>query len=150
MPQWQRWHIFLSTTSLHIACLVSGIYTPHQRTRLTGNNITISCSTEWKICGSYNCKSSTLCKGFLAALPCPLILGTDTCTVHWILQTGQETHLLCKTNWLQRMSDDRHLLPLSIVMCFIFHPKGKKKKLTLNWLVNYAGHFQHLWGIMER
>lgn len=25
------------------------------------------------------------------------------------------------------MSDDRHLLPLSIVICFIFHPKGEKK-----------------------
>lgn len=76
--------------------------------------------------------------------------GLTTCAVHWILQTGWETRLLCKTNWLLRKSDDRHLLPLSIVKCFIFHPKGGKKNSRWTDLLIMQVFFPNISGVSWR
>lgn len=94
-----------------------------------------------KICGRYRSKSLKTCSDFLVDV-LPIDLMDSTCAIHWVLEMDNETSLY-KINWLQRMSDERHLLSLSIVICFIFHLKVKRR-ITLNWLVNYSSFWTSL------
>lgn len=74
-----------------------------------------------------------------------MFLPIDLMDHHLCCSLNSSDGLRDKSVWdkgLRRMSNDRHLLSLSIVMCLIFHLN--EKRITLNWLVNYANFWTFL------